>query len=170
MLILLSITLVVPMNVMYNCTGWDLTDIYWNCNVPFYWSCTVSNLLLTCSHLSSLGYVDALLHVHLSNTTENHYYLSESQKVAKHAYIDTAAKCRKIYSVSIILVSFIYLTITLYIWHWVHDPSHTNLKLTWQRYDKIGACINLSSFNKLRTITKYVKGFDVTGFPTTHSI
>jgi len=28
----------------------------------------------------------------------------------------------------------------------------------------------LSSFNKLSTITKYVKGFDVTGFPTAHSI
>ena len=30
--------------------------------------------------------------------------------------------------------------------------------------------INLSSFNMLGIITKYVKGFEVTGFPTTNSI
>ena len=28
----------------------------------------------------------------------------------------------------------------------------------------------MSSFNKLSIITKYIKGFDVTGFPTIHSI
>jgi hypothetical protein len=104
------------------------------------------------------------------NGTENLNYLLNAKKVAKKAYFHAAAKCKKIYSVSIILVPFIYPTITLHILHLVHDLSPTNLKLPFQRYDKRSEWISLSSFNILRTITKYVKGFEVTGFLTTHSI
>jgi hypothetical protein len=57
----------------------------------------------------------------ISNRTETLNYLANAKKIAKQAYFDTAAKCKKIYSVSIILVPLIYLTITLHILHLVHD-------------------------------------------------